>query len=69
MRCKKASPRRPPEAKLRRIFRRDWCSALLSIGMKNRITKGAALMSRVEPMASTHKVRVSLAFGLFGMSW
>lgn len=58
MRCKKASPSRPPEAKLRRTFSKGWCSALLEIGMKNNITKGAADMSKVEPKASSHKVRV-----------
>lgn len=52
MRWRKASPRRPPEAKLSRTFRRFWCwSVLDSTGIRNRMKNGAALISRVEPIA------------------
>lgn len=51
IKCRKASPKRPPEAKLKMILRSHSFSLLLSSGMKNRIKKGAALISNVAKMA------------------
>jgi hypothetical protein len=51
-----ASPRRPPEAKLRRILSRCRFSFELSSGIKNRIRNGAALMRSVEVMASNQRL-------------
>ena len=48
MRWRKASPSKPPEAKLKSTFSRVLCWLVLSRGMKKRITKGAALMTTVE---------------------
>lgn len=50
MRCRKASPSKPPDAKARSVFRRGCIFSVLSKGTKYRIKKGAALMSNVEPM-------------------
>ena len=49
MRCRKASPSSPPDAKLSSTFNRVLCSVAFSSGMRKRITKGAALIRRVEP--------------------
>ena len=51
MRWRKASPRRPPDAKLRRTLRKFECSDALLMGMKKRMKKGAALTRSVEERA------------------
>lgn len=57
IRWRNASPRRPPEAKARRIFNSGCCSAeLLWSGIKNKMKKGAALISKVAPIAWSHLV-------------
>ena len=54
MRCRKASPSNPPDAKLKRTFKSDECSLAFCRGMKKRMRKGAALMTAVEAMACVH---------------
>ena len=49
MRWRKASPSKPPEAKLKSTFSRVLCWLVLSRGMRKRMRKGAALMTAVEP--------------------
>lgn len=75
IKCKNASPRSPPEAKLSKTLSRGWRSGLLSIGMKKSTINGATLMRRVEPIASVHRAIVVL-FGTsaccvcsWGCSW
>lgn len=52
MRWRKASPRRPPEAKLSRTLSRFWCWSLLDwTGIRKRMRNGAALIRSVAPMA------------------
>ena len=51
MRCRNASPSRPPEAKLSKTFKKDECSEASLIGIQQRIKNGAALMKAVEEMA------------------
>lgn len=52
MRWRKASPSSPPEAKLSSTLSRFWCLSLLDwTGIRNRMRKGAALISRVAPIA------------------
>ena len=71
IRCKNASPKRPPDAKLNNTFKSGWyASELLSIGTKNKIAKGAALINKVEKIACHHKSTVcenvrTFLYGLF----
>lgn len=52
MRCRKASPRSPPEAKLSRIWSRERCLGELdSTGMRKSTKNGAAEISTVAPRA------------------
>lgn len=52
MRWRKASPNSPPEAKLSSTLSRFWCWSLFDwTGIRNRMRKGAALISRVAPTA------------------
>lgn len=48
IRCRNASPSRPPEANASRVFSRGCISSVLSSGMANRMKNGAALIRSVE---------------------
>jgi len=52
MRWRNASPSKPPDAKLKSTLRSFWCWSVFDCtGMRKRMRKGAALMSRVAPIA------------------
>lgn len=67
IKCKKASPNSPPDAKLKSIFKNDSCSSLWSIGMKKSTKNGTTLMATVDASALAHSVRSNT--GGFDWTW